>query len=95
MPSLCPVKALDYYLKMTEPWREQNQENALFLCHINPHKKASKPTLTRWIKGKKVKIIYLPVKAARDTSLAKLIKGRPPTFLHYAKNSEVGRINRK
>ena len=44
---------------------------------------------------KKVKIFYLPVKAAGDTSLAKLNKGRPPTFLHHAKNGEVGRINRK
>ena len=33
----------------------------------------------------KVKVFYLPVKAAGDTPLAKLNKGRPPTFRHHAK----------
>ena len=39
----------------------------------------------RKVKVKKVNIFYLPVKAAGDTPLAKLNKGRPPTFLHHAK----------
>ena len=46
--ALCPVKCLDAYIKFTKPLR--NGETQLFLSHMNPHKKVSKSTITRWIK---------------------------------------------
>ena len=51
-PKLCPVRAIDFYLNMSEPWRMPGsiREKQLLLCHINPHKAASKAAIARWIK---------------------------------------------
>ena len=50
--ALCPVKCIDAYLEMTQPWRENlgtETRNMLWLSFASPHKPVSKPTITRWI----------------------------------------------
>ena len=46
---LCPITAIEHYLDMTKPWRSKG-ETQLLLCHINPHKPASKAAIAGWIK---------------------------------------------
>ena len=51
-PKLCPVRAIDFYLNMSEPWRMPGtiREKQLLLCLIYPHKAASKATIARRIR---------------------------------------------
>ena len=45
----CPVRALKFYLKRAEPVR--GPEKATFLTSIEPHQRASKNTVSSWIKS--------------------------------------------
>uniref|UniRef100_A0A1Y1K5T2 Tyr recombinase domain-containing protein n=1 Tax=Photinus pyralis TaxID=7054 RepID=A0A1Y1K5T2_PHOPY len=49
-PNLCVASTLIWYLKRTKGWRESNK-GPLFLTFKKPHKKASKQSLSRWVKG--------------------------------------------
>ena len=44
----CPLRALKWYLKLTEPLR--GAEKALFIISKEPYKKASKGTVAGWVK---------------------------------------------
>ena len=44
----CPLRALKWYLKLTEPLR--GAEKALFVISKEPYKKASKGTVAGWVK---------------------------------------------
>ena len=44
----CPLRALRWYLKLTEPLR--GAEKALFIISKEPFKKASKGTVAAWVK---------------------------------------------
>ncbi len=45
---LCPVKTLDRYIKVT---RQLRMSPRLFLISIKPHTRASRATISRWIKN--------------------------------------------
>ena len=47
---LCPVKTLEFYLKVSEPWRRKGGRSQLLLSFLKPHKPISPATLARWIK---------------------------------------------
>ena len=49
-PDLCPVKAIDAYINMTKPWREEQSQTKLFLSTLAPHKEVAKTTISNWIK---------------------------------------------
>ena len=42
----CPVRVLNYYIKRT---KEHRQDQALFLTHIAPFRKASSSSIARWL----------------------------------------------
>ena len=45
---LCVVNTLDCYIKISKPWRENN--NQLLLSTVNPHSEVQKSTVAGWIK---------------------------------------------
>lgn len=47
-PRLCAASTLQQYVNITQPIR--NNEDFLFLTTSKPHKKATKQTLSRWVK---------------------------------------------
>jgi hypothetical protein len=49
-PKLCPVKCLNEYISMTDPWRKAGEPSALFLSYISPHKPITKARLAGWLK---------------------------------------------
>ena len=46
--TLCPVRALRYYMDRTKPYRQGRRK--LFLSITDDHKEVSKDTISRWIK---------------------------------------------
>ena len=48
--NLCPVKTLEFYLKVSEPWWRKRDRSQLLLSFVKPHKPISSATLARWIK---------------------------------------------
>ena len=47
---LCPVKTLEFYLNVCEPWRRKGDRSQLLLSFVKPYKPISSVTLARWIK---------------------------------------------
>ena len=47
---LCPVKCIQKYINLTEPWRTGGSPSNFFLSFKAPHKPVCKSTLARWIK---------------------------------------------
>ena len=47
---LCPVKCIQKYINLTEPWRTRGSPSNFFLSFKAPHKPVCKSTLARWIK---------------------------------------------
>ena len=47
---LCPVKTLEFYLKVSEPWRRKGDRSQLLLSFVKPHRPISSATLARRIK---------------------------------------------
>ena len=48
--SLCPYKALNHYLEVTNFWQIKGYRNQLLFSHIETHQPISSPTIARWIK---------------------------------------------
>ena len=48
--NLCPIKSLQDYCDLTEPFRKINKETSLFLSLPKPHFAVSKSSTARWIK---------------------------------------------
>ena len=47
---LCPIKCIDRYITMTEPWRPGGNPSAFFLSYVSPHKPITKSRLAGWVK---------------------------------------------
>ena len=79
----CPLRALKWYLKLTEPLR--GAEKALFLISKEPYKKASKGTVAGWVK-EAISGAYSPSRGSRESRWAFVLTtpegsqplGRPP-----------------
>ena len=48
--NLYPVKTLEFYLKVSEPWWTKRNRSQLLLSFVKRHKPISSATLARWIK---------------------------------------------
>ena len=44
---LCPVKTLEFYLKVSEPWRRKGDRSQLLLSFVKPYKQISSATLAK------------------------------------------------
>ncbi len=47
---LCPVRCLEEYIRLTDPWRKDGIPSSLFLSFKAPHGPISKPRLAGWVK---------------------------------------------
>ena len=48
-PNICVVEALEAYIKLSKPWREETQKTQLLLNYIKPHSPVKTCTLSDWI----------------------------------------------
>ena len=48
-PNICVVEALEAYIKLSKPWKEETQKTQLLLSYIKPHSPVKACTLSNWI----------------------------------------------
>ena len=77
--ALCPVSLFDFYLKRTAKIRAE--ERQLFITSVEPHRKASRDTVARWIRdtlsAAGIDTDYFKAHSARGASVSKAYRSVP------------------